>query len=232
MSQFRASDSRIKQSCRDQVIGLIEANFPQRNQLLSGVTLPGPRGLTQPNGIEQWILNRNPKNQLICVEKNRRTREKIERQAARWGDRVMVFAGTDLDLFTKLRPRNPYNVFFLDWMGALGPREKEALHFALKRGWVDEKAVLATTINASGRCREVNAETFGGPSEQHPQEQALHYWRYLKGLAKCYGWKVSEKSYVSPYSCIDLGRKKVPMLLGYLIGMSRSKRAFSAYEDD
>ncbi|MBD3261378.1 MAG: hypothetical protein GF334_06785 [Candidatus Altiarchaeales archaeon] len=233
MSRFTAGESRIKQACRETLKGLVEGNFPDRRKKTYALTLPGPDGLTQPEGLEQWFLNRNQHNRLDCLERNSWTAIDIVQQAHAWKGRVSVHRDTDFHFFVTRLPMARYHLVFLDWMGSLGIQENETLHTLLSGGWLDERAILAVTVNASGRCRRINSNLLGGSETQDPQEQALRLRKYLMGLAQEHRWKVSEKSYVMPYSCFDLGSKKVPMLLGYLVGMGgkpSGRSSYSAYE--
>lgn len=233
MSNFAAADSRIKQACREILKGLFEGNFPDRRRKTYALTLPGPDGLNQPDGLEQWFLNRNPYNQLDCLERDSWAAQKIRQQAEVWDRRVTVRNSTDFSFFVTRIPMVRYQLVFLDWMGAFGFKERETLRMLLSGNWLDDRAILAVTVNASGRCRATNSNILGGSPLQSPQEQALRLQKLLTGTAKEHGWKVSEKSYVVPYSCFDLGSKKVPMLMGYLVGMGgkpNGRASYSAYE--
>ncbi len=208
--------SRIKQAKRDTIIGYLEGSFPDPEEPLRAFTLPGAQGFDNPNGVERWILGRNPKNILWCADNTPRGFMAIPIE-----HRVSKSPRDASEIFSKAKKPVPLDLIFLDWMGAFGPDEEKTLEHIFSRGWLSPRGILATTICAAGRLRPIHRQMFQIKREEfmQPQWLAAFYQDRVRTIARDRGWKSSEKSYAEPYSCYDRKPKAIPMILSILIGM-------------
>ncbi len=215
--------SRIKQAKRDTVIGYLEGSFPDPAEPIKALTLPGAHGFDNPDGVERWVVERNPKNILWCTD---RTPEGFSAIPVR--HRISKTPWDTLKVFERAKKPVPLDLIFLDWMGAFGPDEEKTLEHIFSRGWLSPRGILATTICASGRMRPIHRKMLQIKRDEflEPQWLAAFYQDRVRAIARDHGWKSSRKSYAEPYSCYDQKPKAIPMILSVLIGMGN----YNAYD--
>lgn len=156
------SKTTEKQTARDFVVSRIRKAFPDADQALRILSLPGTVGLSEPGSMEHQIRTMYPNSVMMGLEEKLDEFEQMRPLASEIGFSHLLHI-TDLKYFK--HHWGIFDVIWLDYYGKTNPRVQESLRLLFEKEMLVEPSLLVITINEGRR----------GSSTALPAEDTYQY---------------------------------------------------------